>query len=105
VRDKLIRDSLLRGVGLAGMHAGRRTRRADLAALIRSLRPLETGRPDVPAQGFARFSLESQRQRAAEWTQDLVERVDDLRRAREPGRRQPGRRHIRTDDEAGEVGR
>ncbi len=44
MRDKLVRDALLRGLGLTGLHAVKRTRRADLAALIRSLRPLESGR-------------------------------------------------------------
>lgn len=44
MRDKPIRDSLLRALGLTGLHAVRRTRRADLAGLIHALRPLETGR-------------------------------------------------------------
>jgi len=43
MRDKPIRDALIRGVGALGLHAVKRTRRADVADLIAKLRPLYSG--------------------------------------------------------------
>ncbi|MBN1237749.1 MAG: FkbM family methyltransferase [Gammaproteobacteria bacterium] len=45
MRDKPVRDSLIRLLGAAGMHVCDRTSRAELGALIESLRPLDSGIP------------------------------------------------------------
>lgn len=47
MRDKLVRDSLLRRIGRLGLHAVKRTRAEDLHALVRALRPVDGGRPLV----------------------------------------------------------
>jgi hypothetical protein len=44
LRNKPIRDALIRGAGLLGMHAVWRTSRANLASLIATLKPLECGK-------------------------------------------------------------
>ena len=43
MRDKLIRDSLLRCLGMVGMHAVKRTAYTYLIGLIHSLRPVDSG--------------------------------------------------------------
>jgi len=43
MRDKLVRDSILRGLGALGMHAVKRTAYSDLNELIRSLQPIDSG--------------------------------------------------------------
>lgn len=43
MRDKPIRDALIRGAGRVGLHTVRRTRKDDLAAFIRALWPLDGG--------------------------------------------------------------
>lgn len=43
MRDKPVRDSLLRLIGRLGLHAVKRTRSDDLRALLRSLRPVDGG--------------------------------------------------------------
>ena len=43
MRDKPIRDALIRGAGALGLHVVKRTRRADVAELIADLRPLNSG--------------------------------------------------------------
>lgn len=47
VRDKPIRDSLLRLIGRPGLHAVKRTSVEDLRDLVRSLRPIDSGWPLV----------------------------------------------------------
>ena len=43
MRDKPLRDALIRGIGGLGLHVVKRTRRADVAGLIADLRPLDSG--------------------------------------------------------------
>ncbi len=43
MRNRPLRDALAAGVGAVGLHTVRRTRRADVAALVESLQPLDSG--------------------------------------------------------------